>query len=152
MSMRDSARFSGHVIFYGILATIVVLAIALAGAYLTGFFSDVTADRRGQTEQRERTVGDGDYRIANYDAFFDRCEAIVATEGDIAATREQLNASTDETQRFYDQQNLRAQEAQRRTLVAQYNADAAKAGTAGQFRDSNLPARIDLNGATTCAA
>lgn len=140
----------GKSVGYGIAAVGGLIVVAIFAAYALGFFSDTTAERRGATDQQEQTVGDGTYRIARYDAFFDRCEAVVTAEGQITLLEQ--SPSSDPTQRFYDEQNLRALRANRLSLISQYNADAAKEGTVAQFRSSNLPHRIDPNGTTTCAA
>jgi hypothetical protein len=38
----------------------------------------------------------------------------------------------------------------RAELINQYNADARKEGTIGQFKASDLPYQLDLQGETTC--
>ena len=105
--------------------------------------------------QRERTVANGQYRIANYDKFFNDCAAIQAQEDKIRNT-EARETTTGTSSGFTESQKasiLLALENTRASLIRQYNQDAAKEGTSGQFRDSDLPYNININDKDTqCAA
>lgn len=151
----DGTRGAGHTTARALIWTVSGIAVVvtglIVGSFAFGWFSDATADRRGQTAEQER-LADGDYRVTRYGLFFDLCHAIVAKEGEIAEAETAVAEGSDRTQRFYDEQNLRALRSVRRELIGRYNADAAKEGTAGQFRDSRLPFAIDAEGVTTCAA
>lgn len=119
-----------------------VVAIALGIMFATGTIKKWTADWRGEVSQIEDTKANSDYRIANYDMFFDSCSAIQADEDRIANIEDGDSAQKDTT--------LTAIKNSRAEKIRQYNADAAKEATAGQFRDSGLPHEISMEGETTC--
>lgn len=133
-----------------IIAGAVLFFVALG--LLLGGINWITAPFRGAADQREKTVADGDYRIAAYDEFFNSCEAIAAKERIIARYEEQREASTDESEKVRLGAAILAEKNVRDELIADYNADAAKEGTRGQFRASNLPYTIDPEGVTSCTA
>lgn len=137
----------------GVIAAVIVVVLIAGVMWVGGFglFSRATANERGKTDVRERTVADGQYRIAQYDHFWDLCGAVQSTEDAIANTETELAAKPSEERAEQLRANLTAQRNQRAELINQYNADARKAGTAGQFRDSALPYQLDKKAeATTC--
>jgi hypothetical protein len=154
--MTDPGRVHSEIgkgIGYVIAIVVGLIIVALVTAYGLGWFSDTTVDRRGQTSQQEQTRGDGTYRIAQYDAFFNLCNQVGAQEGaidDAAANTAGLPQSIAAT-------NLQAAVQGRRDLVADYNSRAARTATSGEFRDSTLPYQLPTtytpNGAhTACVA
>ncbi|PXY21148.1 hypothetical protein [Prauserella muralis] len=135
------------------VALIVAAAIAAMAIFGWGWFKRSTAEFRGTTEQRERTVADPDYRITAYDRFFDLCAAVQSKEATLAALQDELGTEPPTTRVTQIRANLTAVTAARAADINQYNADAEKAGTAGQFRASNLPYRLDINDKETqCTA
>lgn len=130
-----------------------VLGLILAGmaVFGVGLFKRSTADFRGGTAQRERTLADPDYRIAAYDRFFDLCAAVQSSEATAASLEEELETKPSDARVEQIQASLTAVRANRAEQVNQYNADAAKAGTRAQFRASTLPYTLDVNAeVTTC--
>lgn len=127
-----------------VLAVAIVCGLALMNVYGVAWFSKTTAETRGQTEVREQTVADGDYRIAAYDHFYDLDAEITTAQQTIANTCTELKdasaARAAELNAFLTPQRNRVL-----ALVNDYNADASKAGTVGQFRASDLPYLIDIN-------
>jgi hypothetical protein len=125
------------------IATVVVLALVyLVGALAFGGASWVTAPWRGEVDARNRTVGNGAYRIAQYDHFYDLC-------GDIQAADDRYRTAldmkkSDPTNPTYIA-NVAATKNARAALIRSYNADSSKAGTAAQFKASDLPYSIDIN-------
>lgn len=148
----EAAKSTPWVIALGVIAMTVLLVLAAMWVFGFGLWSETTAETRGETGVRERTVADGDYRIAQYDHFFDLCAAIQAKEGQIAAQSAERDATADEDRKEQLSRNLTALSASRVAQVAEYNADAAKAGTAGQFRDSSLPYQINVSSQETQCA
>jgi hypothetical protein len=130
-------------------------AFSLLGLVLTfvfGGLSWITAPFRGAVEQRELTQADGQYRIAAYDEFFNSCEAIAAKERIIQRYLDQSrNEATPRDQRAILNAGIMAEQNARDEMIADYNADAAKADTRGNFRASHLPYQIDPNGVTSCS-
>ena len=90
----------------------------------------------GEKKQVIKT-NDVNYRIPAYDHFFNLCASIQAREDQI--DNMQLLDDNDPTKstNIVGLQNLRQSD------IRQYNADATKEGTLGQFRASNLPYYID---------
>lgn len=115
-----------------------IFGLALLGVWLNSEFSILTAETRGETGVREKTVADPDYRIAAYEEFYDKCAAIKAVEQQIDTMQ-----ATKGLPKNQKSTNILALTNQRNTLIQQYNADSRKAGTRGQFRASDLPYQID---------
>lgn len=136
----------GKIASIGVLAAIGIIGFV----YLIGGAQMLTAPFRGVVEQTE-TVNKGDYRIAAYDKFYDRCSAIQADE-DRIKNLESERETADEQRRSRIDSTLTAVKNSRAEKVRGYNADAAKEATAGQFRSSDLPHRIDIDGETECSA
>lgn len=117
-----------------VLATLVLvllIAVAIAGIRW------VTAEPRGQLAAREQIQSAGS-RIAAYNHFFDLCAAVQAQEAALAAQYAALSGAVgDERERL--RANVAGLTAQRARSIAQYNADARKSYTIGQFRASGLP-------------
>lgn len=142
---RNTAKDTGIGIgvIAGIIAGVFILGIIIV--VLSGGFSALTADLRGQTDVRERTVADGSFRIKAYEEFFDDCAAVQGLEDQIA----NMKANPAGLPKDQVATNILALQNQRQRLIRQYNADARKAGTVAQFRASDLPARIDPTEETT---
>lgn len=150
--MSDTAKgvFGG---IAGIIAIILVpILLIVLGVYVYGNFWQSTADTRGKQDVTEKTIADGDYRIASYNLFFDRCGAIQAKQANIKNLEEQVKtASPDDKQWLL--KTIQGVQAGLYDDITQYNADAAKTDTAGHFRASNLPYHIDINDKETkCAS
>lgn len=140
----------------GAWALFIAVLLVAASMWLFGWgvFARGTADFRGETDQIEQISGDADYRIAAYESFFDQCAAVQTKEAELAAARAELE--TEGLSDYRRQQlnaNITAITAARADLINQYNADAAKADTAANFRSSDLPYTLDIESeTTTCAA
>jgi len=102
-----------------------------------------TANIVGRGEAHIR-IQSADFRIPAYNHFFDLCAAIQADEASLDAQSDELSALTQGT-RDYNRvlTNIAGIVADRQRAIAQYNADARKDYTIGQFRDSNLPYQLD---------
>ena len=121
------------------------LLFYFVGVYVFGGAEQATANYRGQTDARNKTVANGDYRIAQYNHFYELCGSIQTLEDQIRTTKE--------AQPPHWKVNVVALENQRSAAIRQYNADASKAGTAAQFKASDLPDQIDINQENTqCAS
>lgn len=145
--MRDIGR-GAALVLAGLVAVVVVgLVLGLMSVYGVGWFSRTTADYRGKTGVINKTRGDSTYRIAAYDHFYDldaRIKALGVQVCEMKAGGGGLPADQVKT-------NVLALKNQRINLVEEYNADARKAGTLGQFRASDLPYQIDINQDEGCA-
>ncbi|MBI3334307.1 hypothetical protein HYZ97_02375 [Candidatus Pacearchaeota archaeon] len=103
----------------------------------------IIAEPVGQLAAREQILS-GSTRITAYNHFFNLCAAVQGQE----AAREALQAELAATTTLKEQARVRASiagvTALRGQTIAQYNADARKDYTIGQFRDLGLPYRLPL--------
>lgn len=142
--------------FFSIKGIIVIgaliFAVAFGVVWFREFYSASTADTRGTTDVREKTVADGDYRIAAYEQFYDKCASIKAKESDIANVEDEIERGVSEQREQELNGYLLALRNTRADLIHQYNADASKTETRANFLASDLPFEIPLEGDTTCSA
>lgn len=136
-------------------ALAVVVVIGLMWVFGWGFMAQTTAPWRGETDKKERVEGSGSYRIAAYDHFFDLCSSVQTKEASIENLRAELKADPppSEQRKTVIQASLSALMNSRAEAINEYNADARKEYTKGQFRDSDLPFQLrmkELN--TTCTS
>lgn len=131
-----------------VLAALFVLGII----YLSGSLSMLTADFRGEVQEKERVRADGDYRVANYDMFFEKCSDAKSLQQQIE-NQEELAAKTDDPdqQQIYESGALGMKQSLEK-VVNDYNAKAASEGTRGEFRDSDLPYEIDTEQEIECVS
>lgn len=101
----------------------------------------ITAPIEGKIGAREQ-IQSAPSRIANYNHFFDLCAGVRADEVSLDAQTAQLQDTTDSFQRTRVQTNITGLIGHRAGLIEEYNANARKDYTAGQFRDSDLPYQI----------
>lgn len=104
----------------------------------------VTAPAKGALDAREQ-IQSGDFRIQAYNHFFDACASIQTSEAAIDSTKIQIKDNTDPTDLNRLQTNLNGQTVARADAVNQYNADARKGYTQGQFRSASLPYQISTD-------
>lgn len=134
------------------LGGLVVLAVLIIAAWAIKY---QTAEVRGKINAHE-TVQSANSRLANYNHFFDLCAAIQGYESALKVHRGTLELLVTDKASTVDIERTRtvisAVSAQRGRAIAQYNADARKQGTMGQFRDASLPYQLndDSAGKTQC--
>lgn len=133
-----------------IVAVIVLGSMAIFGF---GFFQRATADFRGKTGVINKRA-DANYRIANYESFYDLCAAIRTKETAIAALTAQLaQAEKGSLDYTITSGQLTGTKTSRADDINQYNADARKQDTKGRFQASDLPYQLDeTQETTTCSA
>ena len=117
------------VLLIGLLAAVFGLEVATAG--LVG---------RGKAHIEIQSAPS---RISGYNHFFDLCASVQNAEAAIDQFTAARDRATDPNEISRIQTNLDAQVITRQNGINQYNADAAKDYTVGQFRASNLPYRLD---------
>lgn len=93
--------------------------------------------------EAHKQLNSAQYRIAAYDHFFEQCSSIQGTEGSIDALVAQLENTEGERARNLVNSSLAGAKALRLQAINDYNADARKGYTEGQFRDSDLPFYIE---------
>lgn len=118
-----------------------------------GWFQRSTADFRGETAALEEILADPDRRISAYEHFFSLCASIQGHEDTIRALRVELDSGPSDSRAEQIRGAITANQAARDGKIREYNQDAARDYTAGQFRDADLPDRLDTNTEeTTCAS
>lgn len=138
-AVKEGAKVFGLSVGAFIATILVVLLAGTAVMFATGTVQRWTANWRGETAQIEKVKADPNYRIANYERFYDRAAAIEALE--VKACAMKVNTSLPEDQR---ETNVLALENQRITLVTQYNADARKNDTRANYLASDLPYEFQM--------
>jgi hypothetical protein len=149
---QDASKVTRWSIAAGLLAVLVAGSIWVAGIFGLGWLSNETADFRGNVQQHNQIEGSGAYRIAAYDTFYNECASTQTAQAAIANTQIALKATTDPARKVQLQANLLALKNTMAQAVAQYNVDARKAGTLGQFRASDLPYQLNPDQEITCTA
>lgn len=140
-------------ILIGLAVPVALVALILGSIYGVGWIKQITADFRGETEQKEQTIADGSYRIAAYEHFFDLCAAVQTKEASIAALESELTSDPSQSRTEQINASITALVASRADLINQYNADATKEDTRANFHSSDLPYRLDTETESTqCAA
>ncbi|MGW1540069.1 hypothetical protein ACWCPM_07355 [Streptomyces sp. NPDC002309] len=143
--VREGAR-SGAWAVGGIVGLAVLYMI---GAFAFGGAGWITAPFRGAADQRENTVGSGEFRQTTYEEFFELCEAAQNAEGAVQTLREERSAASPARTEQIDQ-SITALKVSRTEAINAYNSKAAQEHRA-PFRDKDLPYRLDATVTrTTC--
>lgn len=101
-----------------------------------------TAPFKGKLEKRKE-VQSGDFRKYSYEHFYDMYAQIKSYNQQIKAQKQNLKNTQDKERKQKIRQNIVGLQSQRSRLIQQYNADARKTKTSGQFRSNDLPRKID---------
>ena len=131
------AYFSGWVV--ALIGLFVLIGIVMAvGTWAFNWFA---APYQGKLQARQQIQGSGDFRIQAYNHFFDQCASITTAEQNLQQFYAQLKtAKGDDRTRI--ETNITANVIDVNGAINQYNEDAQKSYTIGQFRSSNLPYSI----------
>lgn len=121
-----------------LVSVIAMVALAFALTWASFGINVATAGLVGRGKAHIQ-IQSAESRIANYEHFFNLCAAVQTDEASIDAQTQVLATAKDEDDRSRINQNLGALQANRARSIYQYNVDAAKDYTSGQFRDSQLP-------------
>lgn len=141
-------------VFKSVGFLVAFIATIAAIAAITFGIRWAVAGPNGKLAAREQ-INSGSYRIAAYDHFFNLCAAIQTLESSIDAQTEELKTATgDDVGRV--NANIAALKSARAGAIFDYNADAQKSYTLGQFRSSHLPYRLSTESykevPTSCTA
>ena len=121
----------------GIAALMSALAIMVVMWGIAFGWGWITAGPTGQLEARQDILS-GDTRIAAYNHFHNLCASIQGNEGQIDELEATLETISDEG-RDRILVSIAGVRGARHQAIAQYNADASKDYTIGQFLDLELP-------------
>ena len=114
-----------------------IIVVATAG------MNYATAGLLGSVEA-EVEIKSGDFRLQAYDQFFDLCEGVQVNEDVMDESWRQiqrLEVGSKAWQR--KDEEFSAQYRARQEGIREYNADANRSWTVGQFRDENLAFKLD---------
>ncbi|TDD75079.1 hypothetical protein E1293_28710 [Actinomadura darangshiensis] len=144
---KDAVRHGGAVLTVGVVAIVVVLVLAAMYIFGWGFLAKTSAPWRGEAGKRGQVEGSGDYRVAAYDHFHDLCAQVQSDEASIRNLRREMTTAPkpSDERALQIKASITALENNRAENINQYNADAAKKYTQGQFRSSGLPSRLSLS-------
>lgn len=142
-------KYSGKVIGIGAATLILIMVLASMWIFGWGFFQRATADFRGETAALEQIKANPNSRISAYEHFFQLCASIQGHETTIQALEAELETEPSDSRVEQIQGAITANRSQRDAKIQQYNLDAAKDYTVGQFRDADLPPRLNLNSEET---
>lgn len=118
------------------------IALIIGLFFATGWFSIATSDFRGEVDKHNKVEANGDYRIAAYDHFYDTCAAVRSKETTISYLRVEATTATG-SRKTQIEGAITANQIARNELINQYNVDARKSYTSGQFKASDLPYQLD---------
>lgn len=139
-------RLVGETGFWIVLVSGVIVLLTLLGLG----WRYVLAEPKGKVQAREQ-IQSGSSRIAAYNHFFDLCAQVQSDEATISSLNQELTTGPSESRRGQIQASLTALRSARAEKINQYNADARKDYTIGQFRSSGLPYTLDPTAeATQC--
>lgn len=140
-------RLVGEAWFWILMVVVAVVAIAV----LTFGIRWITAGPKGQLQAREQ-IQSGNTRISAYNHFFDLCAAVQSDEAAIQSLNQERDTTKPTPSRLTQiNASLTALRSARAEKINQYNADARKDYTIGQFKSSGLPYTLALTQeATSC--
>jgi hypothetical protein len=157
--MRDALKETSRGTVVAIVVVVAVVIVGLVFASMAifgfGFLSQKTANFRGETQKKNQVEGNGSYRIAAYDHFFDLCADVQTKESAIDALQQELASkpTPDAQRKIVINASITANRIQRASDINTYNQDARKSYTEGQFRSSDLPYQLDKSAKeTSCTA
>ncbi|MGW3979220.1 hypothetical protein [Streptomyces mirabilis] len=143
--VREGARLGA----WAVAGVIGLAVLYVIGAFAFGAAGRITAPFRGEADERENTVGSGEFRQTTYEEFFDLCEAVQNAEGTLQVLQAERKTAS-ETRTTQIDQSITALKASRIESVNDYNSKAAQEHRA-PIRDKDLPYRLDATAErTTC--
>ncbi len=135
------------------LAALVIFGLLAASMFVFGFgfFAQKTANFRGETQKRNQVEGSGAFRTAAYNHFFDLCAGVQSNEASIRNLQLELAGppKPPADRVMVISASITALRNARATGINQYNADAVKSYTVGQFRSRSLPYQLSLTAKET---
>lgn len=137
-------RFERKPVTWTVLA--IVGVVLLCWLLLMGLFGlrVATAGLVGAGSARIQIQSAGS-RIAAYNHFFDLCASVQSNESRIDGLTDARAGATSDFERERLNVSLAGVHALRMEAIRDYNADARKDYTIGQFRDSDLPYQLPAN-------
>jgi hypothetical protein len=132
-------RIVGETTFWILLALAAVVILTLLGLG----WRYILADPKGKVQAQEQ-IKSGPSRIAAYNHFFDLCAAVQSDEAAMQSLRDEMKTDPPPSRITQINASLTALRSARAEKINQYNADARKDYTIGQFKSSGLPFTLVL--------
>jgi len=132
-------RIVGETTFWILLALAAVVILTLLGLG----WRYILADPKGKVQAQEQ-IKSGPSRIAAYNHFFDLCAAVQSDESAMQSLRDEMKTDPPPSRVTQINASLTALRSARAEKINQYNADARKDYTIGQFKSSGLPFTLVL--------
>lgn len=124
------------------IGAFLMILVLMGGIYGAAYgFSWVVAPWQGKLQARQQ-INSGNFRIAAYDHFFNICAAVQTDEAAIDALNQELKSTNDPKELTRIGINITGNQVARAGAINQYNVDARKDYTEGQFKDSDLPYQL----------
>ncbi|WP_435218349.1 hypothetical protein [Streptomyces sp. bgisy034] len=137
---------------YSILGIVVLAVLTLIAIFAFGGVSQLTAGFRGETDKKNRTEGNGAFRVASYEEFFDLCASVQTAEQQLAALQEELDGKPSPERAEKIRQSMTAVKASRAESINTYNSKATQEHRVA-FQDADLPYKLNVTDQETqCAA
>ena len=146
---RTAGRIAGKTIALWVMGVALLIALGFIAVYGFGWFQRSTADFRGETAALEDIQADPNSRISAYEHFFSLCASIQGHEETIKALEAELAQGVSESREEQIRGAITANKSQRDGKIREYNLDAQRDYTAGQFRDADLPEHLDIEAEET---
>lgn len=147
--LKDGSKYAVLTTLGTVAGVVFLILLATMWIFGWGFISQSSANFRGETSKRNLVEANGSFRIAAYDHFHDLCADIQATEDKIRIQRDELTMDPSPQRAEEIRINVIALESHRAEAIRQYNQDAHKSYTIGQFRSSDLPFQLDPTARST---
>jgi hypothetical protein len=134
----------------GITVGCIAIGLIVASIFIVGSITRGTADFRGKTDEINKVQGNGTFRIAAYDHFFDLCGSAKTVQQNIETTKTAIKALT-AAEKYRQQTNLQAQTNNLNELVTS-TTPTPQDRHRGPLQGLGLPAKLDTTQEITCAA
>ncbi len=121
-----------------VVGVVVLLVTLVVGSFVARYWLAGPAGAVDAVEQ----IQSGANRISAYNHFFDLCAGVRTDEISLEAQNMLLDATHDESFQHRIHTNIAGLQGHRAGLIEEYNANARKDYTSGQFRDSDLPYQL----------
>lgn len=129
----------------GIVGVLALIAVTLGVRWLI-------APATGAVQQREQTVGNGSYRIAAYEEFYQECASALTVQQNLEnAIKADAAPNVDPVRKAQLDANVTALSNTLNDAVNTYNAHAREADTRAHFLSSDLPFQITFDAANPTA-
>ncbi len=136
---------TGKIILWGILTLIIIFAFIIAIGVASYGISWVAAPFQGMLEKRQE-VQSGDFRLYSYEHFYDMYASAKAYTQKIENQKIRLENTEDKEERRKIRRNLNGLRNKRTEVIQEYNSDARKEESRGQFRAKDLPYKLEKEG------